>query len=148
MEEKMLNGTHALKTDEAIPRLEMRLNGEKFLEMIRMLKNDLGTALIAADVWKVANMESLASYSSKPSRVVLFNRITRFLSDILSNSDLPNLEGYYTLNLADRKLALALPLGDCQLLLIIDIEKVEVGLVVNVIIPKIMDIYEEACVTN
>ena len=144
----MLNGTYPISPEGGGIRTELKLNCQKFRDMMEILKKDLGEALIAADVWEISTCQSLASYHSKPARVALFNRITKFLTVALRDSDLPNLEGYYTLNLADRKLALALPLGECQLALIIDMEKVEVGLVVNVIIPKIMDVYEEAVVTN
>jgi hypothetical protein len=144
----MLNGTYPVANGSVTEKAEVKPNCQKFKDMVEILKKDLGDALIAADVWRVSTGQSLASYQSKPSRVALFSRITKFLSVVLRDSDLPNLEGYYTLNLADRKLALALPLGECQLALIIDIEKVEVGLVVNVIIPKIMDVNEEAVAIN
>ena len=115
----------------------------KLDQMIEILKKDLGEALITANIWDIGNGKTLATYNGQPRTVSVLNRVTNFVVNALKDSDLPDLEGYYTLNLANRKYALVLPLNSYRLGLLVDMEKIEVGLLLNVTLPKIMDTYEE-----
>ena len=120
------------------------MNVKKLTEMIKILKEDLGEALMASDIWTVSDGRSIAAYNAQPKATALFNRITKYLNKALDESDYPPLEEYYTVSLADKVIALVLPLGDYQQGMLVDTKKIEMGLILNVTIPKLKETFKEA----
>jgi hypothetical protein len=112
--------------------------------MIEILKEDLGEALIASDIWSIADGRSIASHNGQPKAVALFNRITKYLSEAIEGSGFPAVEDYYTINLTGKKFVVVLLLGDYQQGILVDTAQIETGLLLNVTVPKLFDTYKEA----
>lgn len=111
--------------------------------LIDIIRNDLGNAVITANIWRSSNESVISSFRKEPNLVKLFNKISKNLITSLKKSVLPNQNGYYLVSLEDKQYALILPLGDFQMGLILDSTKVEIGLVLNVTLPKIMQAFDE-----
>ena len=123
---------------------ETKVNVQKLFTAVELLKNDLGDALLAADIFGSADGQSIAGYNSQPKASALFGQLTLFLGKSLEGSGFPRLGKYYILDLADAKMVIVIPLGDYQWGLFVDTKKVQLGLLLNVVMPKIIDAFEEA----
>jgi CheY-like chemotaxis protein len=123
---------------------ETKVNVQKLYAAVELLKNDLGSALLAADIFGSADGQSIAGHNSQPKASALFGQLTLFLGKSLEGSGFPKLGKYYILDLADAKMVIVIPLGDYQWGLLIDTKKVQLGLLLNVVMPKIIDAFEEA----
>jgi hypothetical protein len=115
-----------------------KLNG-----VIDMLKEDLRSALLTTDVWTTADGQSIAGYNPQPKACALFNQITSYIVEALKASDYPGLGKYYILDLVGNKMVIVIPLGDFMLEMLIDTKKAQLGLLLNIIIPKVVEAFED-----
>ena len=120
------------------------MNIQKLNSTIESMTKDLGTGLLATDIWTVADGFSIAGYNPQPKAAALFNQLTTYLNDTLEGSGFPGLGRYYMLDLIDNKLVIVLPMGEYRWGLLVDSSKVQLGLLLNIIIPRIIDAFEEA----
>ena len=111
---------------------------------LKILKDNLEDALIATDIYGSIDGQSIAGYNSQPKAAALFNRVTGFLVGLLKEGGFPEIGRYYILDLVDRKILIVIPLGEFQWIILADGKKVQLGLLLNVFIPKIVDAFEEA----
>ncbi|MEN8154734.1 MAG: response regulator [Acidobacteriota bacterium] len=123
---------------------ESKMNIKKLNEAIEKVKDDLGSAVITMDVWGVSDAQSLAGYNSHPKAVALFNQISLDINKALDRSGFPTLADFYTLNLLENKLIIIVLLGKYQWGLLLDKSKTNLGMLNNVIIPEMYDLFEEA----
>jgi hypothetical protein len=108
------------------------------------LKEDLGDALIASDIYSVHDGQGIVAYNPQPAANALFNRITGMIIQSLKDAGFPELGRYYQIELVDGKLVTNMPLGDYVWGVLVDTKKVQVGLLNNVVIPKVITLFEEA----
>ena len=120
------------------------MNVKKIQEIVTLTKEDVGEALIATDIWAVADGQSIAAHNPQPKASALFNRITIYLQKALSDAEFPAMESYYYMNLGDNIVALVLLLGDYQQGMLVNTKEFQIGLLLNVTIPKILRTFEEA----
>ena len=142
-----LGQTNALEiepkiTDQA--RKEPNMNIQKLNETIESMTRDLGNGLLATDIWTVADGFSIAGHNPQAKASALFNQLTSYLNDTLQGSGFPGLGKYYMLDLLDNKLVVILPMGEYRWGILVDSSKVQLGLLLNIIIPRIIDAFEEA----
>ena len=128
------------------PKEEENMDVKKLNEAVDYLKDQLGKGLIHTDVWATADGQSLAGYNPQPKAVALFSQVTQQMADALSQSeeDYVELGRYYLIDLIGDHMVIVLYLGDYQWGILFDKKKVQLGLLLNVIVPKIIDIFEEA----
>ena len=112
------------------------MNVEKLNESIAVLKRDLGEALLATDIFTMSGGVSLVGINTQPKACALFNKVSLYLIESLKGSGFPELNDYYLINLKDGKMVLALYLLDYQWGFLLDSNKVQLGILHNVIIPK------------
>jgi len=120
------------------------MNVEKLNAAIELLKSDIGDALIAANIFGSADGQTIAAYNSQPKGAALFSQLTAYLVKALKDSDFPMLGRYYMVDLVGDKMAITISLGDYQWGMILDMKKVQLGLLLNIVMPKIIDAFEEA----
>ena len=108
------------------------------------LKEDLGDGLLATDIFGTDDGQSVAGWNSNEAACALFNQITNYMVDALTGSGFPALGRYYILDLVDDKMVIVITMGDFQWGLFLDTAKVKLGLLLNVVIPKIVDSFEQA----
>lgn len=123
---------------------EVEMNIKKIEEGVEILKEDLGRGLVATDFWASSDGQSLAGYNPQPKASALFNKITVDLGKSLKASGFPGLGDYYLIRLEDGKFVIVLPMGKYQWGMLIDGEKVQLGLLINIVLPKIIESFEAA----
>jgi len=114
-------------------------------EAVDVLKEGLRTSLIATDIWIVEDGQSIAGFNPQPEATALFNRITSDMNEALEGAGFPGLGRYYLLDLVDGNKVLVIPMGKYQWGMLVD-SKAQLGLLLNVILPKIIDKFEEAII--
>ncbi len=112
--------------------------------IVEDLKEVLGSALIATDLWKTGDAQSLAGYNTQPKATALFNEITTNLGKSLKNSDFPGLGKYYMINLENNFMVVVVIQGDLQEGILVDISKTSLGILINIALPKVLEGLTEA----
>ena len=120
------------------------MNVAKLKKAMDMLVEDLGGGLLASDIFSKNDGQSLVGVNSQAAACALFAQTTKYLIKSLQDSGFPPLGRYWLLDLVDRKAVIVLPLGEYIWGVLVDTQKVPVGLVLNVSVPKIISLYEEA----
>ena len=123
---------------------EINMDINKLNESIEILKKDLGDGLLATDIFDSKDGQSIAAFNSQPAASALFNKMTNFMKDALEGAGFPGLGKYYILDLVDDKMVIVTVMGDFQWGMLIDRSKTQMGLMLNVILPKAIDSFEEA----
>lgn len=120
------------------------MNIKKLKDSIKELKKDLGDALLATDIFTTINGTSIGGFNTQPKACALFNQITTYLKKALSESGFPALGDYYLVNLEDKNVLVFLPLGEYQWSMLINTENTPLGLLLNIVVPKAINAFEEA----
>lgn len=116
----------------------------KLKGFIEQVKDDLGPGFLATDIYSTADGQSIAGYNSNPQACALMNKMSRDLDASLKKSDFPEVGNYYLFDLVDDKMVVIVALADYQWGMLLDKTQVQLGLFLNVILPKAMDLFEEA----
>ncbi len=145
LNEETDSGNIGKETQKSIEiKKETQMNIGKLNAAIELLKSDMGESLLAADIFGSADGQAIAGYNSQPKASALFAQLTEYLAKSLKDSGFPLLGRYYMMDLAGAKLVVVIPLGDYQWGMLVDTNKVQLGLLLNVVMPKIIDAFEEA----
>jgi hypothetical protein len=120
------------------------MNVSMLNEIVETVKKDLGDGLIACDIWTAADGQVLTGYHSQPKAVALFNRVTVQIKENLDRSNFPSLGEYYLLKLVNNKIVVIIDMGDFRCGIMIDSEKVQLGLLLNVIVPGVIESFTKA----
>jgi hypothetical protein len=123
---------------------ESQMNVQKLNEAIETLKSDLGPALIATDIITNADGQSIAGYNSQPKAAALFCQMTRYMVGALKDAGFPGLGKYYMVHLQNNFVVTVIPMGDFQWGVLVDLGKTTQGLLLNVVLPKALAVYEQA----
>ncbi len=119
------------------------MNVKKLKKTIEELKEDLGPALVATDIWAVADGQSIAGYNPQPKACALFNKVSSDLAKSLKDSNFPALNRYYLLDLFDDKMVVVIPLEDYQWGMLLDTKELQLGMLLNIVLPKMLDAFKE-----
>jgi hypothetical protein len=120
------------------------LNAASLKRVVDIAVDGLGDALVSADVYSSADGTSYAGVNSEPAGCALINQLTERMAWSLDKSGLPPLGRYYMAELADAKMLLVAPCGAIQLNLIVDSTRVQLGLLLNVILPEVLSALDDA----
>jgi hypothetical protein len=120
------------------------MNVKKLNEAIEIQKANMGEGLLATDIYGSADGQSLVGWNSNPQACALFNRITNYMVEALDGAGFPALGRYYIVDLADGKMVIVISLDEFQWGMLADRRKIQLGLLLNVIVPKMIDTFEEA----
>jgi hypothetical protein len=117
---------------------------KKLKKAVEVMEEDLGDALIGTDIYSVHDGQGIIGHESRPTANALFNNITTMIIKSLKDAGLPGMGRFYQIDLEGGKLATNMPLGDYVWASLVDIQKVQVGLLNNVILPKLIELFKEA----
>lgn len=120
------------------------MNIKKLNNSVEMLKEYLGDALLACDIWTTGTGQSIAGYNTQPKATALFEQVTAFLKKALANSGFPTIDKYYMLDCEANSLILVLQFDKYQWGMLVDKSKVQLGLLLNVILPNVTEEFQEA----
>jgi CheY-like chemotaxis protein len=123
---------------------EEKMDVKKINAIVKEVKEDLGDALLSTDIWTTADGTVIAGVNSNPKAAALMNQVGQELIKALTGAKFPSLEDYYILDLLDGKMMLCLFFGDYQWGMLLDAEKVQLGLLLNVVTPKAITGFKEA----
>jgi hypothetical protein len=125
-------------------RAQGTLNAARLKRVIDIARDGLGEGLLSADVYSSADGTSFVGVNSMPAACALFNQVTARVDQSLKTSGLPALGRYYMAELEGGQMMLVAPRGDCQLSLVVDSTRVQLGLLLNVILPEVLSALNEA----
>lgn len=117
---------------------------KKLREIIEVIKEDFGAGLLATDIYAVADSQSIAGFNSNAKACALFNRVTSGIESSLKGAGFPGLNGFYIMDLHDDKMVVVVPMGDYQWGMLLDKNNIQLGLLLNVILPKVQDAFRDA----
>ncbi|MCD4792309.1 MAG: hypothetical protein K8R54_03685 [Bacteroidales bacterium] len=117
---------------------------KKLKNSIEILKEDLGDSLVAADIWPTGTGQSIAGFNSQPKATALFEQVTEFMNKTLTGSGFPGLDKFYMLDLQADSLVIVLQFEGYQWGMLVNSTKVQLGLLLNVAIPKAREAFLEA----
>lgn len=120
------------------------MNIQKMREAMDLLVEELGGGLLASDIINTSDGQSIVGVNPQPAASALFAQATSYLKKSLEGSGFPALGRYWLVDLVDRKAVIILPLGEFIWGMLVDTQKAPVGLILNVSVPKIISLYEEA----
>ena len=127
---------------------EVRMNVSKLNKSIDTLKENLGGALLATDIWSSSDMQSIAGWNTQPAATALFGQIINSTNQALQGSGFPRLGKYVIFDLVDGKLIVLIPMGDFAWGMLVDGKKTQLGLLLNVALPKAIAAFEDAITSN
>jgi CheY-like chemotaxis protein len=136
----------AIKTPNNSIYKEVIMNIPKLNKAIESLKESLGNALLSTDIFSTDDAQTIAGWNSNPMACAVFSQFTAMLNRSLSDSKFPEIGRYYLLDLVDRKMLVVIPMGDFQWSMLIDGTRAQLGLLLNLAIPKAISAFEEAIV--
>lgn len=119
---------------------------KRMQDAIDQLKSKIGVGLIHTSIWSSSDGQALVAYNEKPKAVALLNELTQHLYKVLSESEegFFELGRYYLIDLVKDNMVIIIYLGDYQWSILFDKKKVQLGLLLNVVVPNIIDVFEEA----
>ncbi len=115
-----------------------KLNG-----CMELLKKQMGESLLASSILSMSDAQSIADYNSKAGAAAVFIQVTEFIIESLKKG-YPSLGKYYIVDLEDNKMLIFLPLGEYQWGIAVDSNKAKLGLLLNVVIPEIVEAFSDA----
>jgi CheY-like chemotaxis protein len=139
--------TNKFRLDEKLignKKKEVKMDVKKLNEAIEVQKENMGAGLLSTDIYGSDDGQSVVGWNSNPQACALFNRITNYMSEALDGAGFPAFGRYYIVDLADGKMVIVISLGDYQWGMLADRTKIQLGLLLNVIMPKMIDTFEEA----
>jgi len=120
------------------------MNIKKLNYSVEMLKEQLGDALMACDIWMTGTGQSIAGFNTQPKATALFEQVTDFLKKALANSGFPPVDKYYLLDLSNDATVLVLQFDKYQWGMLVNKSKIQMGLLLNIIIPNVTEEFMEA----
>ena len=134
-----------LSPSEILPEeKERQMNVTQLKKAVEVLKMDLGDGLLATDIFGLEDAQSLAGWNSNPQACALMTDITQSMNKALKGAGFPLLGRYFILDLVDDKMVIVVAMGDYMWGMLVDSKKAKLGLLLNIVIPKAIDAFEEA----
>jgi len=127
---------------------EVEMNVAKLNKSIETLKENLAGGLLATDIWGTADMQSIAGWNTQPAATALFGQIISSTNQALQGSGFPGLGKYCIFDLVDGKMVVIIPMGDFAWGMLVDGKKIQLGLLLNVALPKAIAAFEDAITSN
>lgn len=115
------------------------MNLKRLNKAVEELKEDLGAALIATDIWNTEDAQSLVGFNTQPKATALFNEITRYLNKTLKGAEFPGLGKYYMVHLENNFMVIVVSSGTFQEGMLVDLSKTTMGVLMNVALPKVQE---------
>lgn len=122
------------------------MNIKKLQESMEVLRENMGGGLLAADIYSAKDGQPIIALDNNPQPVAdaLFTNIINMLNSALKDAQFPALSRYLIMDLDGNKSGIVIPLGEYQWGMLVDNKKSQLGLVLNVAIPKAIAAFEEA----
>jgi len=127
----------------------IKMNKEKFETAQKALLEELGDGLLASSFWVTGDGQELVSYSQQKDFKVevanaLFDKVTSVIKKSLKDANFPaSLNKYYIMDLSNNMTVAIIQLGNFQWGMLVDKNKTTLGILLNVALPKAMEILQK-----
>ncbi len=149
-DEVMGNGNHPDGEDaeeiEEVEEMEViadDVERAKLSACLNIMSKDMGDALTAASISNMNEGKILAAHHAAPENAEAFLRLTKFMRQAFSDNTANNLGDHYIVDLKDKQTLVVLMIGDHQWCIVFKNEKCTLGLLRNVIMPKVIKTFNE-----
>ncbi len=123
------------------------INVQGLQEVFERFKEDMGPGLLASDIFDKGNLVPLIGHNSNPVACALFGKIYHFIHEAAREAGFPPMHRYFLIDMQDNKAVIVVDLHRDYLLgMLVDFTKVQIGIVINVVIPKIIREFNEKVV--
>lgn len=124
------------------------MNIQKLNACMDLLRRDLGEGFVASTVITTEDSQVLISTNQAHiAAATLLNEVTVVMEKALTIY--PAVLGrYYYIDVAGNMAILVIPFGDYQVSIAIDKKNVKLGLLINVVLPNIINAFEDAVVSR
>ncbi len=123
------------------------MNIQKLNSCMDILRRDLGEGFVASSIITTDDCQVLLSAGeSNAAGATLLNDITERLRNALKSYP-AELGQYYYIDIAGNLAVLVIPFGDFQWAVSINKKHVKLGLLLNVVLPAIINAFEDAVVS-
>jgi hypothetical protein len=120
------------------------MNVQKLNDAVELLKTNLGESLLATAIAMTVDGQSIAGINSNPKLAAVMVKLVKVVNEVTKVSGLPSLEKYATFDLQEDKVLVVLPLGDYVWGMVLDTNKTQMGLLLNIEIPAAIDAFADA----
>lgn len=115
----------------------------KLSACLNIVSKDMGDALTAASIANINEGKVVAFYQTAPETAESFLRLTKYLKNAFSANTKEVLGDHFILDLKDQQTLVALIIGEYQWCIVFNNVKCTLGLLRNVIMPKVIKTYNE-----
>ncbi|MCP5054449.1 MAG: hypothetical protein GY940_45195 [bacterium] len=122
------------------------MNIRKLQHSMEVLKANLGPGLLASDIYSAHDGQCIIALDNNPQPIAdaLFTSIINMMQNTLQEAKFPSLNRYVIMDMEGGNCGIILPLGEYQWGLLVDTKQCQLGLILNVAIPKALAAFEEA----
>ncbi len=120
------------------------MNVQKLKEAMEKLKGEMGKGLLTSDIMMQKDGQALVSHNPNPKLCALGTLMIKQIKEIVNKAGNVKLGNQVMLDLDGNQVLIIMVYGDYLWGLIFDESKVQIGLVVNAIIPDAAKRLEEA----
>jgi hypothetical protein len=142
--EILMEGFRIKDEKETVEGKEGKMDIKKLNKIIEDLKEDCGDGLLATDIWATADGQIITGHNSNPKAAALAARQREHINQALIDSKFPELDRYFLFHLKGDLVVMNISLGDYMWGVLFDEKKVQLGLILNVVLPKTLDAFQEA----
>jgi hypothetical protein len=128
--------------------MEEGMNVQKLNKAVDTLKENLGGALLATDIFSANDLQSVAGFNSNPAACAVFGQIINSTNKALKQSGFPVLGRFCLFDLAEGKMVVLIPMGNYIWGMLVDAKQAQLGLLLNVALPQAIDAFEDAIASS
>ncbi len=119
------------------------MNANKFKIGIRELKDILKDGLLSTVIFDKDSEEIMAEYHYIKDSVKVYNSVINKTLNTFRKNKLSNIDKYMLLHLEDNQILIILPISKYRWIILIDNNKVKLGVLLNIIIPRLRDKFQD-----
>ncbi len=116
------------------------MNSTKVKQIMAFIQEELGSGVMSADIYSANDGQSLGGINSNAKVAALLARVTAQLQAAIKAAGFKGLGPYYLITIEETMVAVVIPMGTYDCGMMIDSSKAKMGLVLNVVLPGIIDI--------
>ena len=116
------------------------MNNATVKQILAYLQEELGNGIISADIYSANDGQSMGGINSNLKGAALLARVTVQLQTAIKAAGFKGLGPYYMITIDESVAAVVVPIGAFECGIMIDTSKAKMGLVLNLVIPGILEI--------
>ncbi len=119
------------------------MNNAKIQQIMSYLQEEIGEGIISASIYTANDGQSLGGINSNLKGAALLSRVTVQLTAAVKAAGFKGMGPYYLLTIGENTAALVIPMGAYECSMMFDTNKAKMGLIVNVIVPHIIEMAQK-----